>query len=458
MLALGACLALGFTLTACNVDNHTHAYESEWSHDATYHWHACEVEGCNKTSQKAKHSFVDDVCSVCSFERDNSVPVPAKEWEDYFVFDNVTATRTIVQNTIGASHIEYTTVETMKQAGNEWLLERHSENPLGGGETVDVAYWDGTQLYAEVESTVEAEGFRSYGEYWFNEVEFFSYFESGFEERATGVFEAGEISLSTSSYTNVRIVIAEGNLQSIEYSTAFESGGETVSQAVEMTFSNWNTTEITYTPSGTPEPNPNPNPEPEHPVYEVTQAQFEALMSEENLSNVTVAFEMFENTGVEVAQMCGKVYFDGNKIQLETSADGEHYQLTGIYELTETTTYLYVYMDETYYQGWIRTDYGALIEENEVMGIKALVSGIEFAEVEYVEGGYYTCTKVAEDGALAGYEVDFKIRFENDALVSLLMDLSAEDVEVYEMFEFSNFGTTSVTLPAEYQNMEDLMG
>ena len=70
-LVLGLCAAL----TSCG---HECAFSTDWSKDATHHWHACTVEeGCNKVADKAEHSGgfykSDDtshwgVCTVCGAE------------------------------------------------------------------------------------------------------------------------------------------------------------------------------------------------------------------------------------------------------------------------------------------------------------------------------------------------------------------------------------------------------
>lgn len=46
------CLFVSLMFTACG-DNHT--YQTEWSKDSTYHWHACEDKGCDLVIDKAEH-------------------------------------------------------------------------------------------------------------------------------------------------------------------------------------------------------------------------------------------------------------------------------------------------------------------------------------------------------------------------------------------------------------------
>ena len=51
-LALCMCLSVSVILTACG---HEHKYQTEWSKDATNHWHACEGESCFEVSDKGEH-------------------------------------------------------------------------------------------------------------------------------------------------------------------------------------------------------------------------------------------------------------------------------------------------------------------------------------------------------------------------------------------------------------------
>ena len=46
--------------------SHVHKFASEWSTDGLYHWKVATCEHSDEISEKAKHSFVDEVCSVCS--------------------------------------------------------------------------------------------------------------------------------------------------------------------------------------------------------------------------------------------------------------------------------------------------------------------------------------------------------------------------------------------------------
>lgn len=47
-----------------------HNWSNEYSYDDNSHWFACE--DCDKTKDKQNHVFVDDVCSICQYEKSNA--------------------------------------------------------------------------------------------------------------------------------------------------------------------------------------------------------------------------------------------------------------------------------------------------------------------------------------------------------------------------------------------------
>lgn len=60
------------TLVGCNSsssDDHTHAYGEAWMCNGEKHWHPCTVAGCDVVADEAEHTFVENVCSVCAYER-----------------------------------------------------------------------------------------------------------------------------------------------------------------------------------------------------------------------------------------------------------------------------------------------------------------------------------------------------------------------------------------------------
>ena len=92
-LVLAVCLIVPamFMMTACG---HKHTAVTEWSSDATYHWHVCEDEKCQEQLDKAEHTwdagvitkeatFLEDgektyTCSVCKIKnlRGNIFEIP----------------------------------------------------------------------------------------------------------------------------------------------------------------------------------------------------------------------------------------------------------------------------------------------------------------------------------------------------------------------------------------------
>ena len=62
------CLLVVALLFAC-VSCHKHTFSSDWSFDKDYHWHAATCGHANATSDKAKHTFDNLICSVCGYSK-----------------------------------------------------------------------------------------------------------------------------------------------------------------------------------------------------------------------------------------------------------------------------------------------------------------------------------------------------------------------------------------------------
>ena len=61
------CLTCGYTLTAKK--GHTHKYDTQWTSDETGHWYACS--GCDEQKDFADHSFdngCDPDCNICGYQ------------------------------------------------------------------------------------------------------------------------------------------------------------------------------------------------------------------------------------------------------------------------------------------------------------------------------------------------------------------------------------------------------
>ena len=48
---------------------HTHKFSTDWTSDATHHWHAVTCKHTEEISEKAEHSFVNEVCTICEYSR-----------------------------------------------------------------------------------------------------------------------------------------------------------------------------------------------------------------------------------------------------------------------------------------------------------------------------------------------------------------------------------------------------
>ncbi len=172
---------------------------------------------------------------------------PAVAWESYFVFDNVTATRTTVQNLAGSTST-YTISESMEIADGKWrwtmLCEYSDDTPSESY----AAYWDGAQVTTQTsDDTVSDEMLYIVGSMFFDDVEKLRYLESSFTETEEGVFEASAITeIESSSYTDVKIVVIDGNVAEISYKHAYTSNeGYPMNEEVTMSFLYWGETTVT---------------------------------------------------------------------------------------------------------------------------------------------------------------------------------------------------------------------
>ena len=106
LLAVCMCLSVVVMFTACGDEEHTHTYQTEWSKDATHHWHACSGEDCTDVADKAEHTWNDGeitteataeadgvktfTCTACGQTKTDSVKytvsatVTKEEWENAF--------------------------------------------------------------------------------------------------------------------------------------------------------------------------------------------------------------------------------------------------------------------------------------------------------------------------------------------------------------------------------------
>ena len=156
LLALCLCLSVGVMLVSCDDDEHTHTYKTEWSKDATHHWHACETEGCAEASDKAEHAWDEGVvttaataeadgvktytCSVCGQTKTEAItadgtpvtPPPAALTEAeifQYIKDAITATKAYdgsITLTAGSTETEKSGVGADEETDTEISTMIHS--------------------------------------------------------------------------------------------------------------------------------------------------------------------------------------------------------------------------------------------------------------------------------------------------------------------------------------------
>ena len=78
-------MALAFAGCQADSDSHEHSFSSDWSSDATNHWHAATCEHTEEVSEKTAHTFgerkttveateeaeckKERTCTVCSYTK-----------------------------------------------------------------------------------------------------------------------------------------------------------------------------------------------------------------------------------------------------------------------------------------------------------------------------------------------------------------------------------------------------
>lgn len=73
-MALSCVIALTFAVAGCSGgdntdgnDTHEHVFATEWSYDATHHYHECIYDDCNEITDKSEHTYYDKKCTTCGY-------------------------------------------------------------------------------------------------------------------------------------------------------------------------------------------------------------------------------------------------------------------------------------------------------------------------------------------------------------------------------------------------------
>lgn len=105
---------------------HTHAWTSDWSSDATHHWHECSAAGCPVTSNSVKDGYgvhvydnsTDTSCNICGYTRTIVTPPNPSDWaETYYISVPQFTGGEIIPSTRNAERGERVTLTVRPDAG-----------------------------------------------------------------------------------------------------------------------------------------------------------------------------------------------------------------------------------------------------------------------------------------------------------------------------------------------------
>ena len=159
---------------------HTHSYSTEWSSNATEHWHACV--GCNSTKDNAEHIYTnacDADCNTCGYTRTITHSYKT-EWsnnaEQHWYECSVCGDKSSAANHVPGAEATETTDQVCTVCGyvmQEALGHTHNYNSSKSDETnhwkecacgdkaeVSQHTWDDGEITKE--ATVDAEGVKTY--------------------------------------------------------------------------------------------------------------------------------------------------------------------------------------------------------------------------------------------------------------------------------------------------------
>lgn len=193
----------------------------------------------------------------------------------------------------------------------------------------------------------------------------------------------------------------------------------------------------------------NPTPPPTPSANEVTEEQFNAAISFVDITSVTVHSESNANivNGVQQEVCYATMYLQDNKLKYVSG------NLTAYNEVYDTFAYGYSY--DTEQEKWLRIkiedtddDFSDLMT---FATIKEMFEGIDFSDFVYADGSY-TGSQIFEEGTDDEYTVNFRFQFEDGRLISARGEYEVEGFACYDSLTFSDYNTTTVSLPAVYED------
>lgn len=194
--------------------------------------------------------------------------------------------------------------------------------------------------------------------------------------------------------------------------------------------------------------------------FEVTESQFYAAIRFDGLTNFTadvsekspVWDDSFEKiTGIE--SVTGKMYVDGNVTRFVFENAAEIVEC--FYEVAGGKIYVYTKIGETVYRTEL-TDSGDEGQSGSSFDEwKEQFASIDYGNFVYENGVYVGTVKADSDDAAS---VEVTLKFEDGKLVFAKFDESKlygyESGSIDSIDRFYDYGTTTVTLPTEYTEIE----
>lgn len=157
VLVVGITLAIVLPLTLV----HNHAFNENWSTDATYHWHACADESCNEIADKEKHTFINKndethywlECSVCGYQQEKiDATVSPEALANALQFKDATGVDYTNWEAVNFDNLSNRVTKKVKFTGNGYY--RYNEKKLTS-EALEGIYLnfnnDGVKTYAKYE-------------------------------------------------------------------------------------------------------------------------------------------------------------------------------------------------------------------------------------------------------------------------------------------------------------------
>lgn len=179
--------------------------------------------------------------------------------------------------------------------------------------------------------------------------------------------------------------------------------------------------------------------EQETTVTTVSKEEFYSALSFEGVESVTCRSESYyEDLGDEPYKKDS--YFEGKKSKIVY--DEPNNDWTNYFEIDGTMGYIY-YEEEPY---WIRirAELEKMLVIHSIERLSDTVNYLEFENFEYVNGIYKG--KAEENGV----EQDIELKFENGRLTSFVRKGVLGGYSFEHRDTFSDYGSTTVTLPEEY--------